>query len=374
MASRATRDAEIVIVGGGVIGCAIAHELTRGGARVALLERGPIGDEATRASAGIISIPSRPEMRPEQIEIGRRGFVGYPSLVAELEERTGAAVEYRRTGEFAIAIDDAAVEAGRRRAAWQRGHGFAVDEVPPAEARRLEPALPETVIAAWSAPDVASLSVRTLTLALAKAAALGGAAIRPHTPVAAVVRDGGKIRGVRLAEGVLAAETVILAAGAWTRFLGNGQGTALPTVPVKGQIIAFGHAPLHPRRIVSGYGGFVRPRVDGTTLVAATEEDVGFDRGVTDEGSEWLMDLTRRLCPALLRGTVVDRWAGLRPGTPSGEPLIGPVPDVDGLWVASGHFRTGAKEAPGTAELVASSLLSGRVDPLLRPFVPGPLG
>ncbi len=361
---------EVIVVGGGVIGCAIAYELARRGAGVILVERGPIGREASWASAGIISLPNRPEMRPERIEIGRRSLARYPGLVAELEEQTGFAIEYRRPGEMAVAVDAAHAALERQRAAWQRSQGFVVEELSPDAARRLEPTLPAALAAAWYAPDVGSLSVYRLTQALAVAAAQQGSTVLPETPVGEVAHRDGRVRGVRLADRELVAEMVVLASGAWTRFFGNALGAPLPTRPVKGQLIAFANAPARPARVVAGHGGYVRPRVDGTTIVAATEEDAGFDRRVTGEGIAWLLELTRTLCPTLLQGEVVESWSGLRPGSVTGEPMIGPVPGFAGLWVAAGHFRTGAKEAPATAELVGSSLLDGRIDPLLAPFAP----
>jgi len=360
----------IAIVGGGVIGCGIAWELARRGADVTLVERGQIGREASWASAGIVSLPNRPEWRPERIELGRLSLAMYPEWVADLEERTGIGVEFRRPGEWAIAVDDEhrAIEA--RRAAFQRSLGYAVEEVAPEEARRREPALPPALAAAWFSPGVGSLSVHRLTQALARAAQIAGATVLEGTPVGGIdIRDG-RVQGVHLTDGHVPAETVVLAAGAWTRLLGDAVGLDVPTRPVKGQLVAFAGAPLRPAGVVAGHGGYVRPRPDGTTIVAATEEDAGFDRRVTAPGVEWLIQLARTLCPALLEGELAETWTGLRPGTDTGEPIIGPVRSVDGLWVSAGHFRTGAKEAPATARLVADSILGGAVDPVLAPFAP----
>lgn len=360
---------DIVIVGGGIIGCATAYELARRGSAVTLIERGPIGREASWASAGIISLPNRPNMRPERVEISRRSLKRYPGLVEEIEERTGIAVEYRRPGEMTVAVDDEHAIEERARAEWQRSQGFAIEELDLQSARSREPALPPDLRAAWYIPDVGSLSLYRLTQALAMAATALGATILAETPVAAIEQREERVTGVRLADRTISASIVILATGAWTRLLGDTVGVHLPTKPVKGQLVAF-RAPLGPKHVLAGHGGYARPRVDGTTIVAATEEEAGFDRRVTGDGIAWLLELTRTICPSLLAGELVDSWTGLRPGTDGGEPLIGPVPGVEGLWVAAGHFRTGAKEGPATAELVATSIVSGRVDPLLAPFSP----
>jgi glycine oxidase len=166
----------------------------------------------------------------------------------------------------------------------------------------------------------------------------------------------------------------VLATGAWTRLLGDSLGITLPTRPIKGQLIAYANAPLRPNALIAGHGGYVRPRADGTTLVAATEEDVGFDRRVTGEGVAWLLELTRTLCPVLLQGEVAQTWSGLRPGSETDNPLIGPVPGYEGIWVSAGHFRTGAKEAPATAALVAEALTTSQIAPTLRAFDPAAQG
>jgi glycine oxidase len=361
---------QVVIVGGGVIGSGIAFELAKRGLPVTLVERGRIGGEASWASAGIISPPTRPWFTPERVELGQISLQRYPALVAELEARTGLAIDYRRPGEWVIAADDEHAAAEQAIAAWQRSLGFTFEEVAPAAARQREPALPEALVAAWFHPNVGSLSVYRLTQALAEAARQLGATVLEETPVGGLMLSGRRVAGVRLQDRDLAADTVVLATGAWTRLLGDQLGVTLPTKPVKGQLIAFADAPLRPTCLISGHGGYVRPRPDGTTLVAATEEDVGFDRRVTGDGVAWLLDLTRTLCPVLLQGAIAETWTGLRPASETNDPLIGPVPGFEGLWVSAGHFRTGAKEAPATALLVAEALATGEVPPLLAPFAP----
>lgn len=360
----------VVIVGGGVMGSGIAFELAKRGVPVTLVELGRVGGEASWASAGIISLPTRPWFTPERVALGQISLERYPRLVDELEERTGLGIEYRRPGEWAIAVDQEHAEAERAVAAWQRELGLNIEEVDPDEARRIEPALPEHLEAVWLHPNVGSLSVYRLTQALAMAARQLGATVLEETPVGGLIREGGRVTGVHLQDQNLHADLTVLATGAWTRLLGDTVGVSLPTKPVKGQLIAFANAPLRPSRVISGHGGYVRPRLDGTTLVAATEEDAGFDRRVTGEGIAWLLELTRTLCPVLLQGEVAETWTGLRPGSETNDPLIGPVPGCEGLWVCAGHFRTGAKEAPATAMLVADALTTGETPATLRPFAP----
>jgi glycine oxidase len=256
----------VVIAGGGVIGSGIAFELAKRGVPVTLVERGRIGGEASWASAGIVSLPSRPWVKPERVELGRISLERYPALVAELEERTGLAIDYRRPGEWVIAVDAEHAEAERAVATWQLGMELDVEAVPPAVALQTEPALPESLVAAWFHPNVGSLSVYRLTQALAAAARQLGATVLEETPVGGLLREGNRVTGVRLQDRDIQADTTVLATGAWTRLLGDSLGVTLPTKPVKGQLIAFANAPIRPACVISGHGGYVRPRPDGTTM------------------------------------------------------------------------------------------------------------
>ncbi|MFN8675747.1 MAG: FAD-dependent oxidoreductase [Thermomicrobiales bacterium] len=365
-----TIPSSVVIVGGGIIGSGIAYELARRGVPVTLVERGRIGGEASWASAGIISLPHRPWQLPQRVELGRLSLEAYPALVETLEEMTGIGIDYRRPGEWAVAVDEEHALEEDAVAEWQRGLGLVVEDLTPEEARHREPALPENLVRARFHPGVGSLSVHRLTQALAAAARQLGATVLEETPVGGILREGDRITGVRLQERDLHADVTLLASGAWTRLLGDTIGVTLPTLPVKGQLIAFANAPLRPSRVISGHGGYVRPRPDGTTMVAATEEYKGFDRRITGDGVAWLLNLARTLCPVLLDGEIAETWSGLRPGSETNDPLIGPVPGYDGLWVSAGHFRTGAKEGPATAILVAEALTTGAIPDLLTPFAP----
>src|SRR5918997_5147940 len=201
----------VVIAGAGVIGSGIAFELARREVSVTLVERGRIGGEASWASAGIVSLPSRPWMKPERVELGRISLECYPALVAELEERTGLAIDYRRPGEWVVAVDEEHAEAERAVATWQRGMRLDVEEIPPGVARQTEPALPESLVAAWFPPNVGSLSVYRLTQALATAARQLGAMVLEETPVGGLLREGNRVVGVRLQDRDVYADTTVLA-------------------------------------------------------------------------------------------------------------------------------------------------------------------
>ncbi|MDI3339248.1 MAG: glycine oxidase ThiO [Sphaerobacter sp.] len=364
------RAAEIAIVGGGIIGCAIAYELARKGHDVAVIERGAIGREASGASAGVIGPPSQTDLPPVRVELTARSLAAYPWLVAALQEETGLDVGYRQWGTLLVARDERELARLRALLSWQEELGFDSEWVDAAELRELEPTLPAGLRGALLANDGGSVHVYRLTRALAAAAARRGARLIEHTPALGLTTRGARVTGVRLPAGSLPAAQVVLAAGAWTAGLGQALGRPLPTIPVKGQMLAIGGVLHPPQHVIGGAGGYLVSRTDGTVAVAATEEYVGFDTRVTPAGLQTLVGLVAALGPGLLQGEVIATWAGLRPGSADGEAIVGPVPGYDNLWVASGHHRTGVQLAIGTAEVLVASLLAGAPDPLLAPLSP----
>lgn len=356
-------DPDVLVIGGGVIGCALAHRLTLGGARVTLVERGRIAGEASWATAGIISPPGSP--------LEARSFAAYPALIEELREATGLSVEYRRSGKLTVALAAADIAPLRHAMGVYRELGVVVEWLDGDEARRRESALNA---AAWGAlwfPAVGSLRGHRLTAALARAAQLGGATIIEGTPVLGLLTAGERVAGARIAGGELRAGQTVLAAGAWTAGIAAELGLPLPTRPVRGQMLALTGAEPPPRHILDGAGGYLIPRADGAVAVGATvDEGAGFDARVTPDGLTWLAGLVRALAPALTGARVAEVWAGLRPGSADGAPLLGRVPGYDGLWVAAGHGRNGILWAPVTADILAASILAGRPDPALAPYDP----
>jgi glycine oxidase len=175
---------------------------------------------------------------------------------------------------------------------------------------------------------------------------------------------------VRTPEGIVGADVVVLAAGAWSKGIGDLASLNVPTIPVHGQMMAIADPPVPLNTVVAGGGMYLLPRADGTIAVGATVEYQGFAKRVTPTGVNALITLLEQFTPALNGGRLVQTWSGLRPGSADGMPIIGPAPHRDGLWIATGHFRSGALLAAVTGELVAAGIRSGTVDPLLAPFTP----
>lgn len=364
----------IVIVGGGVIGCALAHYLTRAGALVTLIERQRLAQEASWATAGIISAPLAPTIAIDRARLELRSAELFRGLVEELRETTGIAVEYNPTGELLVALSDAEAEALHEAIPWQRNLGLPVEWLDGDDARRREPALGPGVRGGIWVPTVASLRGHRLTLALARAARLRGATIVEETPVDGLLTEGERVVGVRTRAGEFRADATVIAAGAWSALLGATIGLAVPTQPVRGQMLALADPEPPLRHIVAGGGGYLLPRADGSVAVAATVDPPGFDTRVTTQGLAWLANLVQAVAPALAGARVIETWAGLRPASPDNAPIIGRAPGHDGLWIATGHHRNGILWAPITGELLSRAILTGEIPPELAPYDPARFG
>ncbi|MGA7671988.1 MAG: glycine oxidase ThiO [Nitrolancea sp.] len=366
---------DIAIVGGGIIGCSLAYQLARNGLSVMVFERGSVGREASGAAAGIISPPSSTDTPRVKAELTADSILAYPNFIERIETATGSRTGFQIRGELTVALDESEISELQLLADWQSGLGFHVDWLDGHGARELEPVLSETVLGGVLVHEAASVFTYDLTRVTAEAAIRSGARIVQHTPVVGLAIEHGRAIGVRLTDGFLPAGQVVLAAGAWTAQLAGDAARIIPTFPSKGQMLAIAGAPMMPYRIIGRYGGgHLVPRTDGTVAVGATKERVGFDKRIVASNTQWCLDLAAELAPTLLHGEITSMWTGLRPGSADDQPIMGRVPEVDGLWVATGHYQTGIQMAVITADLLASSILVGSSDPRLEAFRPSRFG
>jgi glycine oxidase len=363
--------AEIVIIGGGIMGCALAYDLTRRGAEVLLLERGALAREASWASAGIISPPS--PRYGAKAELALRSYARYRSLVSDVEDASGIATGWTSRGIVHVATAENE-RSLRETLRWQQEHGLNAGWLDAAALREHEPALRSdgAFRGGLFNADAASLLLGEFARGLARAASRGGATVREQCTVLDIETSSGRATGVRTVDGTIPAGTVVIAAGAWSRQFSDAVDSSIPTRPVRGQMLAIANPPVPLTGVIQGEGGYLVPRADGTVAVGATEEhDAGFAAEVTPAGVEWLIALIDRLTPSLKDGRLVATWAGLRPASADDELIVGKVPHLDNVWVCSGHFRAGALLAPGTSDVLAESIMSGKIDTSLAPFDPG---
>jgi glycine oxidase len=342
-----------------------------------VLERAKPPAGATRVAAGMLApVGELAFGEPRLLEMTLASAQLYPQFVAELEAATGERTGYVRQGALHIALDrDEAAEL-RRVHDLQRSLGLEAEWLPPRRCRELEPGLTPSFNGGVHAPGEATVDPRALTAALLAALAVIGAEVRTGTDVVGGVFEGERLAGVRTAAGEeLHAESVVLANGAWSGRAEWLPDHARPPVrPVKGQVVELrtrdGAAPCE--RTLASERVYLVPRADGRLIVGATVEEQGFDTAVTAGGVHELLRESHRLLPDVAEMELVDSMAGLRPGTPDNLPLIGPGA-IEGLVLATGHYRNGILLAPLTADAVAAMLVGGSPPEAITSAVPARL-
>ncbi len=359
------RSYDAIVVGAGVVGLSCAWRAARRGARVVVLDRARPPAGATRVAAGMLApVGELAFGEPELLEMTLAAAALYPGFVAELESATGMAIGYARQGALHVALDrDEAAEL-RRVHDLQRSLALGAEWLPPRRCRELEPGLTPSLNGGVHAPGEAAVDPRALTETLLAALAAEGAEVRTGVEVAEALTEDERLAGVRTGGGdELRAAAIVLATGAWSGCTEWLPEAARPPVrPVKGQILELrapdGAAPCE--RIVASERVYLVPRADGRLIAGATVEEQGFDTAVTAGGVHELLREAYRLLPDVAEMELVETAAGLRPATPDNLPLIGPGV-LDGLILATGHYRNGILLAPLTGEAVAELLDLGEL-------------
>jgi len=371
------RGFDLVVVGGGVIGLSCAWGAAQRGAEVAVLERGVPGQGATRVAAGMLApVGELTFGEPELLELTLVAAKLYPEFVAELEAATGESTGYDRLGALHVALDRDEAAQLRRVHDLQRSLELQAEWLPPRRCRELEPGLTPSFHGGVLAAGEAAVDPRQLTRVLLKACEGEGVEIRTGTEVVGGIFDGERLAGLRTTPGSagplyrdaeqrtgtpteeVRADAVLLAAGAWSGAVEWLPEDARPPVrPVKGQVVELRSRSSEPpaRHILASERVYLVPRADGRLVIGATVEEMGFDTAVTAGGVHELLREAYRLLPDVAEMEWVGATAGLRPGTPSNLPIVGPGA-IDGLILATGHYRNGILLAPLAAETVAEHL------------------
>jgi glycine oxidase len=375
--------ADVLVVGGGIIGLTIAWRARQAGMTVTVLERDRAGDGTSSVAAGMLAPVAEVEFGAaggRLLELGLRSVSMWPAFACELEAASGEHVGLLRTGTLLAARDDDDARELERQLEFRRSLGLAVQRLRPSDARELEPALAPTVRLALELPEDHSVDPRAVLAALLRACDAVGVTLREQTRVARVEldRSSERISGVTLEGGErVHAARVVLAAGPWSECIeGLPTGAGVPVRPVKGQVLRL-RDPTGPgllRRVLRFRGGYLVPRSDGRYVLGATVEERGFELAPTAGGVYELLRDARELVPGISELEIEELSVGLRPGTPDNAPAIGPGA-VPGLIWATGHYRNGILLAPLTAELVAGVLAGSRTgpaaeDPLLAACAP----
>jgi glycine oxidase len=359
---------DVAIVGAGVMGCAVALRLAQRGLSVTVVERGIPGAEASSAAAGILGPQWESEGAGPLLDLGLRSRALYPAFAAELRELSGIDVGHARSGLLEVALDEQQERALVARRAWQHARGLRAELLDERELRALEPRLGSGARAGLRLPDEGHVNARSLARALSQAAAMAGAQFLQGRYVRRVLIAGGRAQGLELDGETLAAGTVVIAAGSWSSLV-EGSGVPPPIVrPARGQMVAIEMRPPLFRHVLAPFGrGYLVPRLDGTVLAGSTLEMVGYRKEVTVAGLSEILAMVRAVVPALDAAPVVETWSNFRPYTDDHLPVLGKSA-VEGLILATGHYRYGILLTPITAQVLAELIATGAPSVDLAPF------
>jgi len=350
---------DVAIAGGGLIGASIALDLRRAGLGVGLFDRQEPGLEASWAGAGILSPAPESAALIAMVPLGKASMAIYPEFVGMVEEASGRSAGYRPKGTLQALFSRHAREELSTVIALHHGLGLRAEPLSARDARALEPALSEDLEAGVLRPEEASVDNRALTQAVLEAARRSGVQFFSANGAEAIWREGGRCVGLHLKNEKIEAQWTVIAAGC---FSANIQGVApyAPVRPAKGQMVALRADDLRIERVLWSEKIYLVPRNDGRILAGATVEYTGFEKGLTAGGLEKILAGAIELSPGLAGSRVEETWAGLRPDSPDHLPILGPT-DIDGLLIATGHFRGGILLTPITARLVREWVTAQRV-------------
>ena len=361
----------VIVIGAGVVGCAVAHELAARGAGVRLLDMRDVGQGATRASAGVLCPHIEGHAAP-LLALGTRSLDLYDEFIAHVSHDAHRQIEYRRSGTLEVALTDEDAARLRDVAARHARGGVEHRYVDAPGVLELEPGLSSHVRGGLFVPAHGYVGVQVLTDALAAAAVNRGARLDAAARVRGIAASARSVR-VETADGPIEADAAVVAAGSWSGTITIGPAPA-PVRPIRGQLLHLRAPAALASRVIWGADCYLVPWQDGSLLVGATAEDVGFDEGATVAGVRDLLEYACDLLPSAWTARFDAVRVGLRPATPDEMPIIGASTGTPRVFYATGHYRNGVLLAPITARLIGDLVLDGRDAPELALTRPARFG
>ena len=366
--------ADVVVIGGGVIGLTIARALAhRGAGEICLIERASLGHEASFAAAGMLAPQAEANSQDDFFRLACHSRDLYAGFASSLHDETGIDVELDTTGTLYLALTHHDLVEIEKRYEWQTAAGLEVEKLTATQALQLEPCISQSVRGALGFPHDLQVENRRLLSALANSVAKLGVTVLVGTTVESVKIERDEVRGVHTLRGFISCPNVVVAAGTWSSLLKLSQPSekrAMMVEPVRGQMISFDARPQLTRHVIYSPRGYIVPRRDGRLLAGSTSERAGFAKQVTAGGISAILQNAQEISPSVSALPIVDTWAGLRPRAPDSLPVLGPCDEIGGLFYATGHYRNGILLAPVTGELIAEAIVTGITSPLLGPFSP----
>ena len=368
---QANATAELIVVGGGVIGQSVARAVARKGvSSVMLIDRAGLGYEASFAAAGMLAPQAEADRADDFFKLACQSRDMYSAFAAALEDESGIDIELDTTGTIYLAFTDDDLEEVEQRYEWQTSAGFPVEKLNAQELNELEPCLANNVRAALKFPLDWQVENRRLLVALATANQKLGVRVVTGTTVESLRTERDRITGVETSGGFVSTQNVVIAGGAWTDFI-KAKGTPrLSIQPVRGQMICFETSPRLARHVIYSPRGYLVPRRDGRLLAGSTTENAGFDKRVTARGLHSILSNALEISPRVGNLPLINCWAGLRPRSGDNLPVLGRTGAIEGLYYATGHYRNGILLAPITGELLADLIVDNVGSPWLESFGP----
>ena len=366
--------ADVIVIGGGIIGSSVALRLAQARLRVSVFDRGEPGAEASSAAAGMIAPQSEPVESGAFFELCLASHNLYPDFVTEMEELAEAHVDYRRDGCLLVALDD---EEGRQLDDHYEGQkklGLPVERLSAEQARRQAPGLSPFIRGALFLPHDHWVDNERLTRAVVRAGERQGVTFFRGAAVRQVNLRQGRAASVEVEDPIglrltFPAEHFVLAAGCWSPEIAASVGAKLAMQPCRGQMIEFECPKEFPIIVRAGHH-YIVPRSERRLLLGTTSEYAGFSKAVTVDGMRSILEGAARLVPLVGECTFRRAWAGLRPDTADHRPILG-TDTIPNLVFATGHFRNGILLAPITAAIVSEIVLTGSTSRSLDPYRPG---
>lgn len=347
---------DVIIVGGGVIGCSIAFQLSKRHYQVLVVELGTIANKASSAAAGMLGAQNELEKDSPLFPLARNSRAMFPELADELQTLSNIDIEHIQSGILRVAQTEHEMAHLQSMATYQKEKGEVANWLDAKQVKEREPAISESVLGGLYMPDDGQVSPPLLSKAFAQSAAHLGADILEFTEVQNFICEQGSVSGVMTATDTFFAEKVIVAGGAWSKQILEKTGLSLDTYPVKGECFSVNTNHSVIQSSIFSTDAYIVPKAGGRLIIGATEKAHTFDESVHLDGLYQLMANAIDIMPALKGMKWEKAWAGIRPQTKSGFPYLGEHPTIKGLFVSTGHYRNGILLAPVTGVLMADLL------------------
>ncbi|MDL4839620.1 glycine oxidase ThiO [Aquibacillus rhizosphaerae] len=355
-----------IIIGGGVNGCSIAYQLAKRGHSVLIVEKDRLAEQSSGAAAGMLAAQAELDQDGPLFQLARKSRSMFHNLSEQLKNLSGVDIELINEGMLKVALTEEEECHYKKIIEFQQSIGEKVEWLSPTEVCKKETNISTEIRGAMYIPNDGQVSAKQLTLGFAKSAVSLGVDILEYTEVEDILQEGGKVTGIATPISNYYAENVIVTAGAWSKRILARTNLSIQAYPVKGECFSvLHHKPLLKSTLFSE-GCYLVPKKGGRIIIGATSNPHTFDKKVTVGGINQLMSRAISLLPAIAKTEFETSWAGIRPQTKDGLPFLGKHPSLNGVFIATGHYRNGILLAPITGELIADLVEDKPINPLFE--------